>query len=875
VTSLLIPSAVGLLAHKRLTDVAEALERKIGAGVYDAFFAGTDTVVVNDAERRVLALAKAAKAMFEAGPAVDGVDALPVGKGYGRFAVAGASAFELPAYGTLFERNGDWLTQTIRRGTPDENLSKVVVGSTQLAVRAGELGIGLTADDGVQARIQSFSMGMLSALASSVVVDPVLRGLQAQRTKRDWTRSDPTAETAAAEERIVGNLLGGRSGAASWQGWWPEKGDIPDALFDGYLRALEEAFTITASRPKGFGDFEEQFTAHTPPSLTRDRLRDGYQLARLDAQLASWGPGTWYLALLPLLVAPIGSYFLARLLPHGKSFFDRSLHVDERAVWELVVLGTGIGGLAPFGYSMALATEVPENREAFWEAGGFFVARVALTLGGLLAADDSSKGVRWGGFFVPLVALDLYGFLRGLHERSNGSPAGIVFSLQALPVLNGAVLLLAGSLVDGLIGLGVNEDVAYFAIGLPVLLGVVGLAIGLPLAYSLAGGGGLRKLLFPDRPTVTQALGALSETGGPAALAQLFDDSTLWFDPATKAPGPTLADLRYPAGRRALLRIWWTGDGDLQISHDEHTVTFKKTDGSTKDVVLPPGKTSAADLASLLQTQMPGIHAEPYDPADPLYDLPYPHTLTDPGDTQTTLADHDRHVHDFAPVGKSHDAAYVLRHTPRVELTTPYGELGPARSQLEAIELVPGQMLGDLEQSALGTAADLAVLLCMAAAPSLAGSAAGAGGKAPAEVQGPVTGPGIAGSVDPVFQVFRQWNLDERRVNEWRMLVQGGAEGDQPDPVHRDPAMRPNPVPGPDYASRAQTAAPRSEPIARALGWVPLWRAWSRMATDITADTSAATPMNYTPAVALRDGTRFQPSNADLTGAVRFLLDLP
>jgi hypothetical protein len=33
--------------------------------------------------------------------------------------------------------------------------------------------------------------------------------------------------------------------------------------------------------------------------------------------------------------------------------------------------------------------------------------------------------------------------------------------------------------------------------------------------------------------------------------------------------------------------------------------------------------------------------------------------------------------------------------------------------------------------------------------------------------------------------------------------------------------------------------------------------------------------MSYTPAVALRDGTRFQPSNADLTGAIRFLLDLP
>jgi carbon starvation protein CstA len=33
--------------------------------------------------------------------------------------------------------------------------------------------------------------------------------------------------------------------------------------------------------------------------------------------------------------------------------------------------------------------------------------------------------------------------------------------------------------------------------------------------------------------------------------------------------------------------------------------------------------------------------------------------------------------------------------------------------------------------------------------------------------------------------------------------------------------------------------------------------------------------MHYTPAVALDDGTDFQPSNADLTNAIRFLLDLP
>ena len=53
----------------------------------------------------------------------------------------------------------------------------------------------------------------------------------------------------------------------------------------------------------------------------------------------------------------------------------------------------------------------------------------------------------------------------------------------------------------------------------------------------------------------------------------------------------------------------------------------------------------------------------------------------------------------------------------------------------------------------------------------------------PADVPG---SPALA-DLGPVFQVFRQWNLDERRVNEWRQLVQGGAVSDQPDPAHADP----------------------------------------------------------------------------------------
>ena len=583
--SLLIPSAVGLLTHKRLVDVAEALERKIGGGVYDAgprdiadlSSIDVGTVAVNDTERRVLGLAKAAAAMFQAGPPVDLPDGLPVGHGFGRFAVAGSAAFELPAYAELFTRNGSWVADIIRRGTPDENFSKVVVGSTQLAVRAGEIGVGLTTDDAAQARIQSFAMGMMSALASQVVVNPVFRGLQVRETKRDWSRSQPAVDIGSAEQRIVRNLLGGRSGAASWQGWWPSTSDVPDALLDGYVQAVEEAYGITAHRPHGFGDYEQQFAASVPPPLTKDRLRDGYTLARLDAQFTSWGAGTWYLALLPMLVVPIAGYALVRALPHGQAFVNPAVHLDERGAWEVAMLGTGLGALAPAGYSIYLWTQVPENTEAFVEAVVMFGLRAALALGSI-AADDAGAGVRWGLLFAPLAAFDVYSLVRGLIERGNGGPAGFVFLLQTLPLMTGSVVLLWSLLSEAMISAGADKDVVYFVM-LAALAALLLAAVGIPMAVALSNGGGLRSLLLGSRISITDSLEALTENGGPQALAALFDDSTLWFDPAVAPPGPTLADLRYPAGRRALLRIWWTGAGGLQISHDEHTVTLKKDDG--------------------------------------------------------------------------------------------------------------------------------------------------------------------------------------------------------------------------------------------------------------------------------------------------------
>ena len=40
--------------------------------------------------------------------------------------------------------------------------------------------------------------------------------------------------------------------------------------------------------------------------------------------------------------------------------------------------------------------------------------------------------------------------------------------------------------------------------------------------------------------------------------------------------------------------------------------------------------------------------------------------------------------------------------------------------------------------------------------------------------------------MNPVYQVFRNWNLNQRRINEWQMLISGGAVSEKRG-VPRDP----------------------------------------------------------------------------------------
>ena len=108
-------------------------------------------------------------------------------------------------------------------------------------------------------------------------------------------------------------------------------------------------------------------------------------------------------------------------------------------------------------------------------------------------------------------------------------------------------------------------------------------------------------------------------------------------------------------------------------------------------------------------------------------------------------------------------AAYVLRHVPKVWQSIRLGPLGPVpRPSLEregeigSLEIANGYAYvhdhrtalartGSNSEALMSIAGDVGALLCLGAVPHLAGR-----------------------DGERIFQVFRNWSLDRRRVNEWR-----------------------------------------------------------------------------------------------------------
>jgi hypothetical protein len=161
--------------------------------------------------------------------------------------------------------------------------------------------------------------------------------------------------------------------------------------------------------------------------------------------------------------------------------------------------------------------------------------------------------------------------------------------------------------------------------------------------------------------------------------------------------------------------------------------------------------------------------------------------------------------------------------------------------------LATGDDTLDSGQTLMNHAADLAAMLCLSATSQMLAPDALAAARV-----------GSTGDLKRVVQVLRNWNLDRRRQNEWKMLVQGGALSEKRgDASALDPALPPLPA-------GWSLLAGEGEATSNSLGWVNLLRSWVDMArrpeSDALADTS------------FRPGA---PSNKALSQAMAYLFDMP
>jgi len=874
VSSYLFHNATVLLARHRLGRLVAAMERKrrfntytrrgfLGLGGPPGTNAtdGVRVAVTHQAvEDRVFALARAATEMLDGGGAVRVPAGALLGEGAGKFAVMGSIGLELPAMIEYLRPGQELITAIMRRGSADPNFSRVVVRTTHFALRAGELALAKVGNDQAKRRkIEAFVMGMLCSIAVEVVTNPVLRGMQAARSFRDWDRFSPAQALAAADGIIARDLLGS-PGQQDWESWWPTESEVPGELFAGLDEALREVFPL-ADPPRGFDDFAGSFTPGRRPDA-RD-LANAYSLFRHGniTVARGWNVVDWWAFLLSVTVPPAIGMLIAAALPRAFDLFREDgdpagRPVDTRAAAEVLTTGYLIGIFTPFGVTMQLHSLIPGDWNPYFDSIGLFVARlVGLLVFGGMVIGDTDEASRWILFGL-LASTDLYAIIRGFIELGFGrrGPA-LLYFIQALPIISMALVgLLAAILRAGRWQFGEVGFWLTLGIGLVVYAIPIGFTVG--WLFSLTGG---ITVFLRERREGVPLLEALPGPAGevPRSLAHLFDDATLWRE---DVPGTQpLATHRYPAGRRAILKLRWTGPGDLEINPRGSTIVFLRDDGTRTTVTLPSPSVTAAELRTLLQAQMPGLEATLFA-HEPEVRFPAPDTLSDPGDEKSTFPLHDAHVGDFLPVGKTPETAFLLRHAPRSKLTTPFGTRGQGCSPLDSYKLVPEATLHDLDGSALGLAADLASLLCVGAARHLRTGLAGE----------TTATPPVAVPLTPAYRVLRQWNLDERRVNEWRMVVHGGAQTERYEPpaapgTFADEGIRPGAPASP---------VPAGEALANAMGWVPLWRAWARMAEDPLSDAGAIGPERYTPPVQTGAGPALSPGNQQLSDALRFLLDL-
>jgi len=878
--------AVAALTRARLQQIESALRAKIQS-----------QQAVSPLERHVHFLASRALTGLSLAPQLP-ASVAPFARGLSLYSVFGSLGPGIPASAAT-PSGGDYsLFDTLQSGNPDPNRQRVLARSTDFMFTIAERGAALinasdVSDKPAELRkLQAYVLGHACHVATQVVSAPFVRSLTWRLGDGTLARVSET-DVISAFDRAAGRLLGTPRADPSW---WLQPSDLPAQFFEAYLAAVDATYGPGA-RPEqrtGFpaglspqvsSTFWQQYSAQTPPSLDRAWLEAGYTAFRNLTVSREFSFVEWLGATALIFLPPIAAYPLCTAMKHTVALFKTGATVDGGPVdsdlgWfglAMAPVATSMLAEALISVGVTIFTDIGVSLDTIlgWVAGAVHIVMSGIFFGYMNKPLD--KYVRWIVLFgLPLAFLAAYSVF--IFARSSGSD-----DRKRLLALGALIpLLIVGSYILFHLAwhqsqdLGMNGFLKLDSDGKQEGWGNAGFIGGWVLWSAILLGSWVLVSYALQRST-----GADSRNDNLATQKQflrMFARSTLFFDPTlTSGPNetaanPPLSAMYFPTDRRPLLKLWWEGGGELWLRSDRNALVFSSaSDGSAdqQTVLAAAAPMTAIQFARFLnQAVKEGssfnnqLKVELVDPSDYDYVLPPGPAFSDGGDEATTVSDHGIAAALFTRVGTTRALPTILYHAPRGALagfhgaagSVPVDESGTPTADVgtEGFAFAPAAVDATRGgNSILELAAELGTILCMGAASRLlTASERLAVSSGANDAQRP--------AVTPVQQVFRNWNLSQRRVNEWQMLIGGRAVSEKRGaPAGADPLQTGAPS---DWAS----PTPNGEQIANQLGWVPLLQRWLAIAQQPGMDSQLTTPSSPD-----------QLSPLALSQGVAFLLDLP
>lgn len=867
--AVLTHKAVFLLARDRLAEIRDGLKAKAASS-------GVTTPV----ETRVLQLATEAHRILSQQPHPNATlpgaaFGRPLGQDVSMLGVLGAMGPDITGFSAALAPGQAWVFDTIHKGYPDGNREAVIARTSDLAFaiwRRASAAVTAAVTDLTQQqqqldRVRAYVLGHLCHHAGDILSHPYINDLQWHLGTKAFDKLDHQDGEVSHDALVAQKIFLRKSthDGQGWDAWWPTSEDLPPGFLDAYKEALEDVYKSRSSPRTGWEEFKQHFTTLEAPPLDTAFMRDGYSMFRSILNVGyGWGGWSWFgfttMLWLPVMTFPL----LGIALKHSRQFYlgAEADSEGDTGTFEMLALPLTLGSFVTLIYGIWLTTLTTHGVTArmVLELVGTSVNTVlgvVVLATSHLRKDQFSLEARYPLLIVLPLGLMVLNLILGIVDVSRDGykrRSGISF-IYALPT----ALMLLTALITWLIykiAIAASSDNKVSPGAYAVITVLWFLVAAIPwfvLPFTT-----LRNIVVPEYPR---------QDSEPPHFVRLFDEATVYAGRADNKPAGAV-ERYFPSGRRKLIQLWWEGDGDLFIRVDRFrlAIAFDDSGAINQEVVSPIAPMNAADYIKFLERTVKGpdnstgkLKGTLVFPGED-YVLPPGATFADFGDSESKMADHNTEAAKFKKLGKTQDPdGFILYHAPQFANTVFFGSTGGVVNNfgnndnaIRAIEATNGytyvyDAVQQNKDALMSYAADLGALFCLGAVTHIST---------------------LNPAPEPVYQVFRNWNLDRRRVNEWRMLVAGGAVSEKNGaPTHADEAMLQ--PPSADTWRSAMDTAPaevvaEAEKTALDMGFIPLLREWY--------------DMTHRPSVNPTTEERFNPNNPTnraMTRAMAWLLDMP